>query len=134
MMLQTLPAGSGWRLLKIHGQLDFVSCPTLETAIAHAADEEGRHVLVDLEEVKTVDAKGIDAVVSAVRRLLAEHPAARVALVTSSGWLADEIAHGGIPAGVKVYRSGSEALAQLRGPARRLAASGPAPKRRKEAA
>lgn len=115
MMLQTLPADSGWRLLKIQGQLDLASSPTVEMAIAHVASDDAHRVLVDLEDIKAADAKGIGTVVSAVRRLLAENPAIRVAFVASDEWLASKLARGVYPAKVAVFRSGIEALAHIRG-------------------
>ncbi|HLW37833.1 MAG TPA: STAS domain-containing protein [Candidatus Eremiobacteraceae bacterium] len=110
MILQTLPDASGWRLFKVEGQLDFAAAPTIGAALMHAADIEHGDLLIDLEDIKTADEKGVGTLKLAVRRLLNDHPGVHIAIVAKHGWLADELAKADYPEPIAVYRDGSEAL------------------------
>src|SRR5579864_4089533 len=110
MILQTLPAASGWRLFKVEGQLDFAAAPTVQAALCHAVDIEQSDLLIDLEDLKTADEKGVGVLKTTLRRLLADHPSLRVAIVAKHAWLADELAKEKYPAPIMLFRSGSEAL------------------------
>lgn len=110
MILQTLPAGSGWRLFKIEGQLDFAAAPTVQAALLHAAAIEHSDLLIDLEDLKVADEKGVRALQLTLRRVLADHPGVHVAVVTKHAWLADELTKAQYPTPVSVFRSGADAL------------------------
>jgi len=110
MILQTLPTNCGWKLFKIEGQLDFASGPTIQTAIAHIAGEGAGNVLVDVEDVKTVDERGVNALVSGIRHLLRQNPSARVAFIARSRYLSETLRKADYPASVPVYRHGAEAI------------------------
>lgn len=110
MILQTLPAACGWRLFKVEGQLDFAAAPTVEAALIHAADIEHGDLLIDLEDIRVADEKGVGSLKSAVRRLQSDHPGVHVAIVAKHAWLADELTKADYPAPVAVYRDGAEAL------------------------
>jgi len=113
MILQTLPATCGWHLFKIEGQLDFVAAPTVQTALRHAAGYDHGHILIDLEDLKIADEKGVSALASAVRRLLVEFSETRVAFIVKDEWLAETLKNAEFPAAVPVYRSSDEALGAL---------------------
>ena len=113
MILQTLPATCGWHLFKIEGQLDFVAAPTVQTALRHAAAYDRGDILIDLEDLKIADEKGVNALASAVRRLLVESAEMRVAFIVKDEWLAETLKNADFPAAVPVYRSGDEALAAM---------------------
>jgi anti-anti-sigma factor len=113
MVLQSLPTGSGWRLFKIEGQLDFTSAPTVRVALAQVASSDHSNVLVDLENVKTVDDKGLAALTGALRRLHIADPQRHLALVARQRSLADSLMRGDLPPAVRIYRSGREALRDI---------------------
>jgi|GEM_PF-1296061 len=110
MILQTLPTNCGWKLFKIEGQLDFASGPTIQTAIAHIAGKGAGNVLVDVEDVKTVDERGVNALVSGVRQLLRQNPGVHVAFVARSRYLSQALGKAEYPVAVPVYRHGVEAI------------------------
>ena len=110
MILQTLPAASGWRLFKVEGQLDFAAAPTVQAALIHAVDIDHSDLLIDLEDLKTADEIGVNALKTTLRRVLSDHPDLRVAIVAKHAWLADELAREQYPAPVALFRSGNEAL------------------------
>jgi anti-anti-sigma factor len=113
MILQSLPARSGWRLFKIEGQLDFTSAPTVRMALAHVAERDRSNVLVDLEDVKSVDDKGLAALTGALRRLRNGDPPRYVALVARQRTLAESLSRGDLPPDIPIYRSGREALRSI---------------------
>lgn len=110
MILQTLPAATGWRLFKVEGQLDFAAAPTVQAALIHAADIEPGDLLIDLEDLKTADEKGVGALKLTVRRVLSDHPGVHVAIVAKHSWLAEEFSKAEYPVPIAIFRSGSEAL------------------------
>ena len=113
MILQTLPARSGWRLFKIEGQLDYASAPVVQAAIAHTGEFERGNLIVDLEDVKVADEKGVAALIAGIRRLMAGSRAIEVAIVAHQAWLADALSRGEFPRPVSVYRDGGQALGAL---------------------
>jgi len=113
MILQTLPARSGWKLFRIEGQLDFASGPMVQMALGHVADEGSGNVLIDLEDVKTADEPGIASLAAGVRQLQARNPRARIAFVARSRWLADALSRTRETANLDVFRHGADALAKL---------------------
>jgi anti-anti-sigma regulatory factor len=112
--LQTLSATSRWNLFKIEGQLDFAAAPTIATALVHAAALDQSGLLIDLEDVVSVDAIGVTQLTGTVRRLLAERPARQVAFVAKDTWLANTLASSQLPKSIVIFRSGSEALRAIK--------------------
>lgn len=110
MTLQTLPAACGWHLFKIEGQLDFAAAPMIQAALLHAAEMDSGRLLIDLEDLKTADEVGVNALSFAVRKLLSEQPGMHVAFIARDAWLAEELRKAEYPAMVSVYRNGSEAM------------------------
>ena len=110
MILQTLPATSRWNLFKIEGQLDFAAAPTVQTALLHAAHLDHSDLLIDLEDLASVDEIGVAKLTGAVQRLVAERPTLQVAFVATDSWLADVLRAAHLPASVLIFRTGSEAL------------------------
>ncbi|MBC5825643.1 MAG: hypothetical protein GIW99_11590 [Candidatus Eremiobacteraeota bacterium] len=113
MVLQSLPTSSGWRLFKIEGQLDFTGVPTVQTALCYVANRDACNLLIDLEDIRMADEKGLSGLVGAVRRVLSEHPRMRVAFVAPQEWLADGLARGDYSADIAVYHDGEEALKSI---------------------
>ena len=110
MMLETLPA-HGWRLFKIHGQLDLASAPTVRAALRHVAALDHGSLLIDLEDVQTADEIGVETLVSTVQRLEAERAGTTVAFIAHNRLLVDMLAAAGQSAAV--YSDGSRALRSL---------------------
>jgi len=110
MILQTLPATSRWNLFKIEGQLDFAAAPTVQAALVHAASFDHSDLLIDLEDVASVDEVGVTRLTGAVQRLVAERPSLHVAFVATDPWLAEVLRAAKLPTSVLIFRSGSEAL------------------------
>ncbi|MDQ2816751.1 MAG: hypothetical protein M3T49_00890 [Candidatus Eremiobacteraeota bacterium] len=122
MVLQSLPTACGWRLFKIEGQLDFTGVPTVQTALSYVANRDGCNLLIDLEDVKTADEKGVAGLVGAVRRLLADHPRMHVAFVAGHDWLADSLKQGELAPRTALYHDGETALKSITvSPTRRAA-------------
>lgn len=107
MILQSIPASSGWRLFKIQGQLDIASAPPVQAALQHVAERESANLLIDLEDVGTVDDVGVSALVSAVRRIVESKQSVRVVFVARSPLLANALSHSGFSA---IYSDGDQAL------------------------
>jgi anti-anti-sigma regulatory factor len=110
MILQTLPATSKWNLFKIEGQLDFAAAPTVQTALFHAAHLDRSDLIIDLEDLASVDEIGVSKLTGTVAKLIAERPSLHVAFVAKDSWLAEVLAHANLPSSVVIFRSGSEAL------------------------
>ena len=110
MILQTLPATTRWNLFKIEGQLDFAAAPTVQTALTHAAHMDRTDLLIDLEDVASVDEIGVSKLTGTVARLIAERPSFHVAFVAKDLWLAEALARASLPPSVVIFRSGSDAL------------------------
>lgn len=111
MILQTLPATARWNLFKIEGQLDFAAAPTVQTALVHAAHMDTTDLLIDLEDLASVDEIGVAKLTSTVAKLIAERPAMHVAFVAKDAWLADVLLKNAkLPTPVVVFRSGTDAL------------------------
>ena len=110
MTLQTLPATSRWNLFKIEGQLDFAAAPTVQAALGHAARFDHSDLLIDLEDVASVDEIGVNRLMAAVQRLVAERPSLHVAFVATDPWLADVLRAAKLPGSVLIFRSGADAL------------------------
>lgn len=113
VILQSLPTSSGWRLFKIEGQLDFTSAPTVRMALAYVAGRDRSNMLVDLENVRAVDDKGVAALTGALRRLRSEDPQRHLALVARQRSLAESLTRGDLPSDIRIYRSGREALRSI---------------------
>lgn len=58
-------------LLAIHGEVDIATAPLFQTALAQAAESGRGPVVLDLTDLKFIDASGIRVIVTA-RRLLRE--------------------------------------------------------------
>jgi anti-anti-sigma regulatory factor len=110
MTLQTLPATSRWNLFKIEGQLDFAAAPMIQTALLHAAELDHSHLLIDLEDLSTVDEIGVSKLTAAVKRMAAERPSLQIAFVAKDSWLADVLSRTQLPKPVIIFRNGSDAL------------------------
>jgi anti-anti-sigma regulatory factor len=110
MILQTLPATSRWNLFKIEGQLDFAAAPTVQTALLHAAKLDHSDLLIDLEELSSVDEIGVARLTGAVQRLVNERPSLQIAFVAKDSWLASVLAKAHLPKTVVIFRNGSDAL------------------------
>lgn len=113
MILQTLPATTHWNLFKIEGQLDFAAAPTVQTALSHAAHLDRSDLIIDLEELASVDEVGVNKLTTTVAKLIAERPSLHVAFVAKDSWLADVLAHANLPSSVVIFRSGSDALRHI---------------------
>jgi anti-anti-sigma regulatory factor len=110
MILQTLPATGRWNLFKIEGQLDFAAAPTVQAALLHAAHIGTSDLLIDLEDLATVDEIGVAKLTSVVQRLVAERPSLQIAFVAKDSWLADTLKQARLPKSVVIFRNGTEAL------------------------
>jgi len=97
MILHTVSQAPGVALFKIEGELDYTSAPTVRAALAHAADEPdlGRMV-IDLNDVRVADEKGVASLATAVRKLTARHPAMRVVALAKNRWLAGALANASV--------------------------------------
>jgi len=110
MILQTLPATGRWNLFKIEGQLDFAAAPTVQTALLHAAHMGTSDLLIDLEDLASVDEVGVARLTGVVQRLVAERPSLQIAFVAKDSWLADTLKQARLPKSVVIFRNGTEAL------------------------
>ena len=110
MTLQTLPATSRWNLFKIEGQLDFAAAPTVQTALLHAAQLDNSDLLIDLEDLESVDEIGVAKLTGTVQRLLAERPALHIAIVAKDPYLAEILSRAQLPKSVTIFRDGGDAL------------------------
>lgn len=110
MTLQTLPATSRWNLFKIEGQLDFAAAPMIQTALLHASELDHSDLLIDLEDLATVDEIGVSKLTAVVKRMAAERPSMQVAFVAKDSWLADVLGRTQLPKPVIIFRNGSDAL------------------------
>lgn len=113
MILQTLPATTHWNLFKIEGQLDFAAAPTVQTALVHAAHIDRTDLLIDLEDIASVDEVGVHKLTGTVARLIAERPSMHIAFVAKDRRLADALTRAALPSSVIIYRSGAEALRSI---------------------
>src|SRR5579872_92464 len=113
MILQTLPATTHWNLFKIEGQLDFTAAPTVQAALVHAAHIDRSDLLIDLEDIATVDEIGVNKLTGTVARLIAERPTLHVAFVAKDHVLAEALTRAAMPESVIIYRSGAEALRSI---------------------
>ena len=107
MILHTVPVGPGLALFKIEGELDFVGAPTVQAALAKAADEtDVARMVIDLGDVTAADDKGVASLAAAVRRALARHPKLTMVAVARDHPLAGALTHAEVP----VYGYGPDAL------------------------
>ena len=107
MILHTVPVSPGLALFKIEGELDFAGAPTVQAALAKAADDgDVARMVIDLGDVTAADDKGVASLAAAVRRALARHPALRVVAVARDRSLAGALSHASVP----VYGYGPDAL------------------------
>jgi hypothetical protein len=110
MTLRTLPATSHWNLFKVQGQLDFAAAPAVVTALMHAAQLDKSHLLIDLEDLASVDEIGVAKLTATVQRLMSERPSLHVAFLAKDALLAEALARAQLPSSVTIFRDGSEAL------------------------
>jgi anti-sigma B factor antagonist len=59
--------GSDSRVVRVAGEIDLVTAPTLRTTLDLACDQ-ARYIVVDMEDVEFIDASGISALVVAANR------------------------------------------------------------------
>jgi anti-anti-sigma regulatory factor len=112
MMMRVAFAGPGWRSLKIERQLDVIAAPKICDELLSAAAGES-NLLIDLDAVDATDEPGIAAFIAAVRRVHAEHPRVRIAVLAHRSLLADVLARN-LPAGIaEVYRDRSAVRAAM---------------------
>lgn len=106
MTLHTVPVSPGLALFKIEGELDFAGAPTVQAAIAQAADDRDvARMVIDLGDVKAADDKGVASLGKAVRRAIARRPSLLVVAIARDSSLA-----GALPPSVPVYGYGADAL------------------------
>ncbi|HXW52412.1 MAG TPA: STAS domain-containing protein [Candidatus Acidoferrales bacterium] len=113
MILQTLPATTRWNLFKIEGQLDFAAAPTVQTALVHAAHIDRSDLIIDLEDIASVDEVGVNKLTGTVARLISERPSLHIAFVAKDRALADALTRAALPESVVIFRSGAEALRSI---------------------
>jgi hypothetical protein len=82
----------------------------VQAALVHAAGFDHSDLLIDLEDVASVDEVGVTRLTGAVQRLIAERPSLQVAFVATDPWLADVLCATKLPGSVLIFRSGTEAL------------------------
>lgn len=112
MMMRLSFAGPGWRSLKIERQLDFIAAPKICDELLSAAAAES-NLLIDLDAVDAADEPGIAAFIAAVRRVHADHPHIRIAVLAHRALLADSLERN-IPSGVaEIYRDRRSARAAI---------------------
>ena len=107
MILHDIPINPGLALLKIEGELDFATAPTVQAALARLTDD--RHVarmVIDLADVKAADDVGVNSLAAAVRRAVSKHPSLRVVAVAPDSLLAGALSNASIP----VCARGSDVL------------------------
>jgi anti-sigma B factor antagonist len=55
-------------VIRIEGELDIAGCPALELALQEARQSQAERILLDLQEVTFMDARGLRAILEASRR------------------------------------------------------------------
>lgn len=55
-------------VVRIQGELDMAGCPALERALGEADRSQVDRILLDLEELTFIDARGLNAILQASRR------------------------------------------------------------------
>ena len=55
-------------VIRLVGELDLGGCPDLELALAEAEQSQPRRIVLDLEELTFIDARGLRSLVNATRR------------------------------------------------------------------
>src|SRR5687767_15878768 len=55
--------------LKIRGELDALSAPELRPVLDQVVEDQVRHVIVDLSELRLIDSSGVGALVSLYKRV-----------------------------------------------------------------
>jgi anti-sigma B factor antagonist len=55
--------------LKIRGELDALSAPDLRPVLDQVVEDQARHVVVDLSDLRLVDSSGVGALVSLYKRV-----------------------------------------------------------------
>ena len=64
--------------LKIRGELDALSAPELRPILDQVVEDQPRHVVVDLSDLRLVDSSGVGALVSLYKRVRARGGAVSV--------------------------------------------------------
>ena len=116
MMMHIASAGPGWRSLKIERQLDFIAAPMICIALLSAAAGEESNLLIDLDSVDAADEPGIAALIAAVRRVHADHPRLRLAVLAHRSLLADSFVRDLTADIAQVYRDRGAARAAIATP------------------
>jgi anti-anti-sigma factor len=65
--LESLPDGET-RTLRLHGELDLATAPTLEQALAEALEAGGAQLILDLSDLNFIDSTGIAILIGAISR------------------------------------------------------------------
>jgi anti-anti-sigma regulatory factor len=113
MMMHIASTGPGWRTLKIERQLDVIAAPKICDELISAATREESHLLIDLDAVDAADEPGVAALIAAVRRVRAEHPRIRIAVLAHRTLLADSLVRN-LPASIaEIYRDHGAAYAAM---------------------
>jgi anti-anti-sigma factor len=74
-------------VISLEGELDFSACSILEGALAQAEETHARRILLDIEELKFIDADGLEAVYRASQRSAAN--GCRLRITRGKGNVAD---------------------------------------------
>ncbi len=75
--------GSGTLVFKLRGCLDLATAPTVRAALAEAAEQRSRDLIVDLTQLEFLDSTGLGVLIGAHRR--AAESGAPFRLIVSDG-------------------------------------------------
>jgi anti-sigma B factor antagonist len=82
-MIHSLLQESGTTVLRVHGELDALSCPELRPVLDALVEERQPAVTVDLSELRLIDSSGVGAMVSLYKRVRANGGEVRFVGVTA---------------------------------------------------
>ena len=82
-MIHSLLQESGTTVLRVHGELDALSCPELRPVLDALVEKRKPAVTVDLSELRLIDSSGVGAMVSLYKRVRANGGEVRFVGVTA---------------------------------------------------
>ena len=77
----------GAYVIRIAGELDLAGCPHLDLALAEAEGSQAKRIVLDLEELTFIDARGLKLLLDAGHR--SAHNGHRLQITRGKGFVAD---------------------------------------------